>query len=342
MTSSSIHATPIRTIHIGVGGRGRWPVEVLSTDKRFHPVALVDTVPEHLQWAANRCGLSLSATFTDAAAAIATVEADALIICTPTTTHARFCRLGFAAHKHVLVEKGMTFDWKEACALVAEAEQAAVAFCVAQNYRYGSEPQTLKAIIASGIYGQPHLIDYIHHRYRPEPRTLTYRNAMIWDMSCHHFDNLVYWFGPVCRVTAVTHSAPWSRYPYDAGVSAILEFATGPVCTYELTHQATFNDYRLVLQTERGVLRIQSGRWEFLPALGGAPFGTSGPAEPIEMVTTTRTEQGVIDDWYRYITTRQEPGISGRNNLETLALCELTCRAAAHRTTVTRDELNII
>ncbi|MCL4541769.1 MAG: Gfo/Idh/MocA family oxidoreductase [Chloroflexi bacterium] len=341
MADSSVHAPPIRTIHIGVGGRGRWPIGLLFADEHFQPVALVDTVPEHLQWAAAQCGLPLSATFTDAAAAVATVEADALVICTPTATHARFCRLGFAAHKHVLVEKGMTLDWEEARSLVAEAGQAGIAFCVAQNYRYGSESQTLKNLLTSDAYGCPHLIDYIHHRYRPEPRTLDYRNAMIWDMSCHHFDNLVYWFGAVQRVTAVTYSAPWSRYPYDAGVSAVLEFASGPVCTYELTHQATFNDYRLVLQTERGALRIQSGRWEFLPALGGAPFGVNGPVEPVEMVMTTRTEQGVIGDWYRYITTRQEPGISGRNNLETLAICELTCRAAARRTTVERDDLNV-
>ena len=39
---------PIRTIHVGVGRRGRWPLEVLTADPRFMPSALVDVSPELL------------------------------------------------------------------------------------------------------------------------------------------------------------------------------------------------------------------------------------------------------------------------------------------------------
>ena len=55
--------------------------------------------------------------------------------------------------------------------------------------------------------------------------------------------NLIAAFGPVARVTAVTHNAPWSAYEFDAGVTAILEFESGAVCTYQLTHQATVSDF---------------------------------------------------------------------------------------------------
>jgi predicted dehydrogenase len=325
-------------IHVGVGGRGRWPLEVLGADPRFQSVALVDVVPAHLEQARAITGLPSSACFASVDEALRAVEADALVICTPTVTHARFCRAGFGAGKHVLVEKGMTLDWQEANALVQEAAQVGVCFCVSQNYRYTAEVQTLHHLLAGGEYGTAHLIDLIHHRYRPEPRTLNYPFAMVWDMSCHHFDNLVALFGPVARVTAVSHNAPWSAYPYDAGLSAVLEFERGPVCTYQLTHQATVSDYRFVGQTERGGLRWQDGRWQFLPR-PARQLGRNPEAIPLENVPVGRSEQGVVDDWYRYITEGVEPGISGRHNLETLAVCEMAVRSATDRRPITRAML---
>jgi predicted dehydrogenase len=334
-----VHPT-VRTIHVGVGGRGSWPVDLLTADPRFTPVALVDLVEENLRRAAERSGLPETACFGSLEAAQAAQPADALVICTPTRTHAAYCRAGFAAGMHVLVEKGMTMDWAEARALVREADQAGVRFCVSQNYRYNAEMRTLRRALNSGRYGQPHLIDLIHHRHRPEPRTLDYPGAMVWDMACHHFDNLVFLFGPVARATAVTHNAPWSPYAHDAGVSAVLEFQSGPVCTYLLTHQATVPDYRLVLQSERGALRTTGAGWEWLPRGEPRQFAPAGPPEPIEAVPPRRSEQGVIDDWYQYIREGSEPGISGRHNLETLAVCQLVLQSAQERRAVSRSELD--
>jgi predicted dehydrogenase len=338
--STPSRSAPVRTVHVGVGGRGRWPVEVLAEDAHFRPVALVDVVPANLAWARERSGLPEAACFDDVDAAIRQVEADALVIATPTRTHARFCRAGFAAGKHVLVEKGMTLDWQEAQALVREAAQAGVAFCVSQNYRYQSQVVTLRQALVSGRYGSPHLIDLICHRHRPEPRTLDYPGAMVWDMGCHHFDNLVSLFGPVAEATAVTHNAPWSAYKDDAGISAVLRFASGPVCTYELTHQAVISEYRWLLQSAAGALRVVgNGPWEWLPRGDQRQFAAQGASQGLAAVPVPRSEQAVVEDWYAYIMGGDEPGISGRHNLETLAVCELTLRAAALRRTVTRAEI---
>jgi predicted dehydrogenase len=332
--------SPLRTIHVGVGGRGRWPIELLTDDSRFRPVAVVDVVTENLAWARERSGVPERACFGSLDEALNRVECDAVVVCTPTRTHAAFCRAAFRAGKHVLVEKGMTLDWAEANALVSQAGVAGVCFCVAQNYRYTVEVRTLKQALDSGRYGQPYLIDLIHHRHRPEPRTLDYPGAVVWDMSCHHFDNLVHLFGPVARTTAVTHNAPWSAYPHDAGVSAVLEFASGRLCTYQTTHQAVLTDYRWLLQSQRGALVSTGGRsWQWLPRGPLEQFAPHGPPEEVEPAPPLRSEQGVVDDWLRYIREGVEPGISGRNNLETLAVCEMVLRSAASRRSIERAEL---
>ena len=331
----------IRTIHVGVGRRGHWPLEVLSADPRFQPTALVDVSPELLAAAQAITSLDESSSFTQLEKALATVPADAVIICTPTEFHATLARQGFQAGKHVLVEKGMTTNWQDAVALVTEAESAGVRFCVSQNYRYRPEIVTLHAAITSGNYGTPHLIDLVHHRYRPTPRTLDYHFAMVWDMSVHHLDNLICCFGPVAEVTARSFTAPWSQYPHDAAISGVLHFASGAVATYAMSHIASFNDYRFVVQSAEGVLAWDGADWQW-QATPEADFGKAQPPQTVPHAPApARSEQGVIDDFYQYIADGIEPGISGRNNLEILRACEMLCRSSQEQRTVRSEEVRL-
>src|SRR5207248_2183334 len=103
--------------------------------------------------------------------------------------------------------------------------------------------------------GDVRIVDYVHHRYRPDPRTLNYPYALVWDMGCHHVDSLSCWLGPAKRVTARSWNTPWSKYQHDANIAAIIEYESGAVCNYVLTHTATFNEWRVILQGERGALR---------------------------------------------------------------------------------------
>ncbi len=333
----------LRTIHVGVGARGTWPITVMGADPKFQPVALVDLNRDFLAHAQAQLQLPDWALFDDLQTALSTVEADSIVICTPTVTHARFSRLAFAHGKHVLVEKGMTMDWEEAKALVREAEQAGVRFCVAQNYRYFANMATIKQLLAAPDHphhpGTVEIVDFIHHRYRPEPRTLNYPYAMVWDMSCHHVDLLAFWLGEARRVTALSYNTSWSRYTDDANIAAIIEYANGAVCQYVLTHSATISDWRIILQGERGALRTAD-----VPGVQYYPRPNShlSASEPLpcDVPQVPASEQGVADAFHRFVVEGIEPGISGRNNLQTLAMCEMLVRSARERRPVERAELN--
>ncbi|MBM3213570.1 Gfo/Idh/MocA family oxidoreductase [Candidatus Poribacteria bacterium] len=324
----------LRVIHVGAGGRGAWPLDVVARMDGYVSAALVDVNPSYLEAARQKTGLPASVCFSDVQDAVGSVEADLAIICTPTVTHVPYARIAFGAGVHVLTEKGMTLDWELARAAVDEAEQARLCFCVSQNYRYFQVERTMREAFGTEQYGEPSFLDLIHHRYRPEPRTLDYKNAMIWDMSCHHFDNFVYWFGPAQRVTARTFGAPWSRYtPHDANVSAVIEFANGVVATYCLTHVAQNDFHRTFIHTTTGTLRCHDiAGIEFRPT-------HSRDAQAVPLLSVPQSEQSVLEDVYRYILEGVEPGISGRNNLQTLALCEATGRASDERRTVEIGEL---
>ena len=324
----------LRVVHVGTGGRGRWPLDLVPNDPRFESVALVDVNEDFLALARQKTGIPESACFSDLREAIATVEADLAIICTPTVTHAPFARIAFEAGVHVLTEKGMTLDWELARSLVREADEAGVTLCVSQNYRFFPVEQTMKTLFGTERYGDPAFLDMIHHRHRPNPRTLNYKNAMMWDMSCHHFDNLVFWFGPAASVIARTFSAPWSRYaPHDANVTASIVFENGVHCTYSLTHVAQNNRHLTWIHTTTGTLRCHD-----VPGIEFRPVN-SQEAESVEVLDVPRAEQSVLDAVYAYITEGTEPGISGRNNLQTLAIIEACARSHERKAAVEIREL---
>ena len=55
----------LRTIHVGVGARGAWPINVMGADAKFQPVALVDINRDFLAQAQAQLQLPDSALFGD-------------------------------------------------------------------------------------------------------------------------------------------------------------------------------------------------------------------------------------------------------------------------------------
>lgn len=342
----------LRTIHVGVGGRGRWPVRVMGADRRYEPVALVDTDPRALTAAAEALSDDPPPSFGTLTQALDAVDAHAVVVVTPTHTHAAFVREAFEHGKHVLVEKGMADSWSEATALVAMADQANVCFAVAQNYRYLPDVIAIDTLLRDrddprhpGAIG---IADLSFHRYRPEPRNFVYPYAMVWDMACHHADLLVMWLGPARQAVAVAYNPAWSVYDHPANLVGVIEMESGATCHYSIVHNATIGEWRILLQGDRGALRA-GGSGDFFPRrfpasleAYPAPDAQLGAAEPVmcELPAACSSEEAVADAFFRYVTDGVEPDISGRRNLETLAICEMLIRSSEEHRPVPRKELD--
>ena len=247
----------LRALHIGVGNRGQWPLRLARPEAGFQPVGLVDPDAKMLAAAAPLCGPV--PTFTDLDEALATTAADVAIICSPTRFHVPQGIACLRAGLHVLVEKGMAPNLADARNLVAAAAEAKRALCVAQNYRYQAMERTVARMIADPAHpqhvGAPFLIEYSQNRQRPHPRTLDYPFASVWDMSCHHFDNLLAWLGlGFAEVTARAFGPGWSRYTFPNNTSVQIAHASGCIVHYLHTHNAAINEVRIRVQAERGAI----------------------------------------------------------------------------------------
>ena len=145
----------IRTIHVGAGGRGRWPLNRFRDRTDFEAVALVDVNEENLATARETTGLGEEACFSTPAAALQAVEADAVVVITPPDLHAGQCLEAVRAGKHVLVEKPFTKDLSQARQIVAEASERGLKVAVTQNARYYPPVLTIRRLLQSGELGQP-------------------------------------------------------------------------------------------------------------------------------------------------------------------------------------------
>src|SRR5687768_6564168 len=115
----------LRSLHIGVGGRGQWPIKLATApDSGFQPVTLCDLSQAALEGARQVCGLDASRCHTGLDEALkSAAEADCAIICAPTHLHVPLVKRCVEAGLPTLVEKGMAPSWAEACDLVNFVEK---------------------------------------------------------------------------------------------------------------------------------------------------------------------------------------------------------------------------
>lgn len=339
-------APPIRLVHAGARGRGRWPIDLVRDDTRFESVALVGRHPELLTDALDAAGLDADAAHVDLATALEHTECDAVVVATPVELHARDLRIAFDAGKHVLVEKCLSNDWAEANDLVDAAERAGVRLLVAQNYRFAPDWRALAGAVASGTHGEIGLVHLTAHKYRPAPRQQDYPLAVFWDQGCHHVDALQMILGPVAEVTAHTYSTPWSRYRDDAAVLAVLRFESGATWVYDLSNLVRRFHVAVSLHSTHGALVLDEplGRnrwlWYATASSDDAAFGWN--EEPVEVPVPPGPptgEHGVLDAFHDALVHGAATDIDGRANLETLRVCEMVRRSVDLGRTVERTEV---
>jgi predicted dehydrogenase len=73
----------VRCIHIGIGGRGKWPVRLFTEREDVESVAFVDINEENMNAAMDVSGMPESKCFRTLEQALNKVECDAVIVITP-------------------------------------------------------------------------------------------------------------------------------------------------------------------------------------------------------------------------------------------------------------------
>ena len=306
----------ISVIHVGVGGRGRWPVQRIQQRDDFESAALVDVSENALATAREVTGLSQERCFHSMEEALEQVEADAVVVITPPPLHAQQCLKVVQAGKHLLVEKPFTLSLRDAWAVVEEADKQGVRVAVCQNARYGAESVTLARLVREEVYGPPSFGLMTKFSWRPGVHHSKGQHSYLWERGIHDLDQLRSIFGaePV-RVWGHSFNPSWSPYSHGAGSYAWLEFGNGATCGYMCTFAA---------HAGGSSLRIECAEGSLQPARDGIHVRRPGTDvdEIVPLDKVPAAEEYLLDAFARYIGEGIEPEFGGHQNLYTVGLVE--------------------
>jgi predicted dehydrogenase len=158
----------LRCAVIGAGAIGIEHLTSLLHCPRATTVAIAETNAQRLREAAER--FHVPRTYTNYKELLDQPDIDAVTVAVPNYLHAPVAVDALAARKHVLIEKPMALNAKEAARIVAAAQKARRAVMVAKNLRFDRHTQTARAAIQRGDVGEVYHARAFWHRHSGIPK----------------------------------------------------------------------------------------------------------------------------------------------------------------------------
>ncbi|MCU0702897.1 MAG: Gfo/Idh/MocA family oxidoreductase [Fimbriiglobus sp.] len=331
----------------------------------FNPVAIASRTQDTARKVAERHAIpAVHATFNDL---LADPQIEILDVAVPPQNQPdlirRACKLGRGRLRGILAQKPLAMSVKVARELVNLCADAGIVLAVNQNMRFDQSVRAMNKLLDAGELGTP-VFASIDMRAVPHwmPWAEGLPSLSTFVMSIHHLDTFRYWFGTPDRVLASTRPDPRTNFPHTDGINLyILEWEDGrrasgwdDVWTGPGEVVKSVSDSRV---SADDAVRI---RWR-VEGTRGIAVGTIGWPKYPERVPSTlayrtaeRPDTWVESQWKEVwfpdafvgtmaqlmvaIEDGTEPEISGRDNVETVALCEAVFAAANHHRVCTVNE----
>jgi len=129
--------------------------------------ALVDPVPESLQWGLSTLGSAAAGTrcYSDVGALVAENAVDAVLIVTPNHTHRAILEPLFSSRLHILCEKPLATSVADARWIAEQAATHQGVFWVGMEYRYMPPASRFISEIKDGRVGKLQMLSIREHRF---------------------------------------------------------------------------------------------------------------------------------------------------------------------------------
>lgn len=186
-------------------------------------------------------------------------EVEAVVICSPTDTHARYVVDAAKAGKHIFCEKPVDLTLDAIKGAVNAATKAGVKLMVGFNRRFDPNFLKIKQLVTEGKIGDPHILKITSRDPAPpHPGYIASSGGMFLDMTIHDFDMARYITGS--EVTEVYTNAavlvdPAIGKEGDVDTAVItLTFANGAIGVIDNSRKAVYGyDQRLEIFGSKGM-----------------------------------------------------------------------------------------
>jgi len=255
-------------VRIGIIGAGRMGrVHAESIQKLPESATLAGCVDISAKAAAEFTARFPVRVYASQAELLADSTVDAVLIATPTPTHAEIALQALQAGKHVFCEKPLARTLAQGRALLAAAQASKQVFAVGFVRRQSWGCQEVRRLLQQGKIGTPRIVR-VHLLFTAFKRQwgdwfadVAASGGVTLDMLVHHFDLLNWYFGKVSQVSAEGWLMDRAfAEPMDY-VSGSMRFESGLIGHFESgwLRFGTGSD-QLEIYGDQGLLRYDWGR----------------------------------------------------------------------------------
>ncbi|MCC5954572.1 MAG: inositol 2-dehydrogenase [Natronohydrobacter sp.] len=245
---------------LGAGRIGQVHARAIASVDGAGLVAIADPVAAAAESVATKYGCDIRTI----EAIEASVDVDAVVICTPTDTHAdlieRFCRVG----KAVFCEKPVDLDSARVRACLKVVEDTHGRVMLGFNRRFDPDFAALKAALDAGRIGKVEMITITSRDPGAPPADYITRSGGIFrDMTIHDFDMARWLLGEevetvMAQASVLTDPEIGKLGDYDS-VNVILRTASGKQAIITNSRRATYGyDQRIEVLGEAGMLSAKN------------------------------------------------------------------------------------
>jgi myo-inositol 2-dehydrogenase / D-chiro-inositol 1-dehydrogenase len=248
---------------IGAGRIGRVHAESLAFRiPEAVPAAIADTNGEAAREVAERCGIPC--VVTDSKEILSDPAIDAVLICSPTETHADLIVGAARAGKHVFCEKPIDHSLSNIDRALQEVKKSGVKLQVGFNRRFDANFVRVRNAIVQGEIGTAHLMHIISRDPGPPPISYIKTSGGIFlDMTIHDFDMARFLVGDEVESIYATGGVRVDPEIGKAGdldtVVIVLQFKNGVIATIDNSRKAAYGyDQRVEILGSKGAIATEN------------------------------------------------------------------------------------
>jgi myo-inositol 2-dehydrogenase/D-chiro-inositol 1-dehydrogenase len=250
----------VRLALLGAGRIGK----IHGRNAALHPQARLISVSDPHQPSAQALAAETGAAVRSIDEALAASDVDAVLICTPTTTHADFIERAARSGKAVFCEKPVDLSSERIRACLAEVGKAGKPLMIGFNRRFDPNFADLKRRINEGTIGEVELLTIISRDPAPPPVSyIETSGGLFRDMMIHDLDLARFLLAedPIevhAVASALVDPAIGKAGDFDTA-AVLLKTASGRIAQISNSRRATYGyDQRIEVHGSKGMIRAHN------------------------------------------------------------------------------------
>ncbi|POF28536.1 inositol 2-dehydrogenase [Roseibium marinum] len=330
----------IRIALLGAGRIGKVHAKAVSAADGARLVAVADAFAEAAETLAAGYGASVR-TIDEIAAAD---DVDAVVICTPTTTHADLIEQFARAGKAVFCEKPIDLSLDRVKSCLKTVEELGATLMIGFNRRFDPHFKAVRDAIDAGRIGDVEMVQITSRDPgAPPPSYVQTSGGIFRDMTIHDFDMARFLLGEEVATVYATGSVLIDPEigklgDYDSAM-VVMTTASGKQCSISNSRRATYGyDQRIEVHGSMGAVSAENVRPVSIELATREGY-TRPPLHDFFMTRYLDAYAAEISAFVETIGSGKAPSPSGEDGLKALALAEAALKSIAERRAVGMDEI---